>query len=64
MHDVETIFHISYLLTAYGNLFGNMNDARETAIAINTLGMPYIASTACTRSHIATTKQKQIISKI
>ena len=32
--------------------------------AVNTLGMPYIASTACTRSHIATTKQKMIISKI
>ena len=32
--------------------------------AVNTRGRLYIASTACTRSHIATTKQKIIISKI
>ena len=32
--------------------------------AINTYGRLYIASTACTRSHIATTKRKIIISKI
>ena len=31
MHDVETIFHLSYVLTASGNLFLNMNDVRETA---------------------------------
>ena len=24
MHDVETIFHLSYVLTASGNLFCNM----------------------------------------
>ena len=30
MHDVETIFHLSYVLTASGNLFRNMSDARET----------------------------------
>ena len=36
-----------------------MSDARETANC-----RPYIASTACTRSHIATTKQRIIISKI
>ena len=32
MHDVETIFHLSYVLTASENLFLNMSDARETAI--------------------------------
>ena len=32
MHDVETIFHLSYVLKASGNLFCNMSDARETAI--------------------------------
>ena len=32
--------------------------------AFNTLGMPYIASTACTTAYIATSKQKMIISKI
>ena len=56
-----------------------MSDARETANcsftgithiserfpdAVNTQGRLYIASTACSRSHIATTKQKIIISKI
>ena len=33
MHDVETIFYISYVLTASGNLFGNMSDAREVSQA-------------------------------
>ena len=32
MHDVTTIFHLSYVLTAPGNLFLNMSDASETAI--------------------------------
>ena len=32
--------------------------------AVNTSGRPYIASIGCTRSQIATTKQKIIISKI
>ena len=31
VHDVETIFHLSYLLTASGFFFENMSDARETA---------------------------------
>ena len=31
VHNVETIFHLSYLLTASGNLFCNMSDACETA---------------------------------
>ena len=31
VHDVETIFHLSNVLTASGNLFGNTSDARETA---------------------------------
>ena len=32
VHNVETIFHLSYVLTASGNLFKrNMSDARETA---------------------------------
>ena len=31
MHDVETIFYLSYVLSASGNLFCNMSDARETA---------------------------------
>ena len=31
MHDVETIFDLSNVLTASGNLFLNMSDARETA---------------------------------
>ena len=31
MHDVEIIFHLSYVLTASGNLFCNMSYARETA---------------------------------
>ena len=31
VHDVETIFHLSYVLTASGNLFSNMSDACETA---------------------------------
>ena len=34
VHDVEAIFHLPYLLTAYGNLFSNMSDARETANCI------------------------------
>ena len=29
--DVETMFHLSYVLTASGNLYGNMSDAHETA---------------------------------
>ena len=28
VHDVETIFHLSYVLTPSGNLFWNMSDAR------------------------------------
>ena len=28
---METIFHLSNVLTASGNLFCNMSDARETA---------------------------------
>ena len=62
MHDVETTFHLSYVLTASGNLFLNMSDARETANCsftgithiserfpdvVNTLGRLYIAYTAC-----------------
>ena len=31
VHDVSTIFHLSCVLTASGNLFRNMSDARETA---------------------------------
>ena len=31
VHDVETLFHLSYVLTASGNLFCNMSNARETA---------------------------------
>ena len=31
VHDVETIFHLSYALAASGNLFRNMTDASETA---------------------------------
>ena len=31
MHNVETIFHLSFVLTASGNLFGKMSDAPETA---------------------------------
>ena len=31
VHDVKTIFHIFYLLTAFRNLFFNMSDACETA---------------------------------
>ena len=31
VHDVETIFHLSYVQTASGNLFWNMSDAHETA---------------------------------
>ena len=34
MHDVETIFHLSYVLTASGNLFLNMSYARETTNCI------------------------------
>ena len=32
VHDVEAIFHLLLLLTAFKNLFLNMNDACETAI--------------------------------
>ena len=35
VHDVETIFHISFVLTASGNLFCKMTDARETAETTN-----------------------------
>ena len=31
VHDVETIFYLSYVLKASGNLFLNMSDTRETA---------------------------------
>ena len=31
MHDVETLFHLSYVLTASENLYCNMSDAHETA---------------------------------
>ena len=31
VHDVETIFQLSYVLKTSGNLFGNMSDAHETA---------------------------------
>ena len=31
VHDVETIFHLSYVLKASGNLFRNISDACETA---------------------------------
>ena len=31
VHGVETIFQLSCMLTASGNLFRNMSDARETA---------------------------------
>ena len=31
VHNVETIFHLSYVLTISGNLFCNISDARETA---------------------------------
>ena len=34
VHDVETIFHLYYVLTASGNLFRNMSDACETASLI------------------------------
>ena len=31
VHDVETIFHLSHVLIASGNLLLNMSDAHETA---------------------------------
>ena len=31
VHNVEAIFHLPWLLTASGNLFRDMSDARETA---------------------------------
>ena len=31
MHAVEAIFHLSYVLTASGNLFRNMSDVYEIA---------------------------------
>ena len=42
MHDVESIFHLSYVLTASGNLFLNMSDARETAIC-SFMGITHIS---------------------
>ena len=79
MHDVETIFHISYVLK-HLEIFSEIRVmplklqiavSRASLIfqkrfpeAVNTEGTPYVASTACTRSHIATAKQKIIISKI
>ena len=33
LHEVETIFHLSYVLTASGNLFGIMSDASEVSRA-------------------------------
>ena len=42
MHDVETIFHLSYVLTASGNLYTNMSDARETSNCSLT-GITYIS---------------------
>ena len=35
VHDVETIFHLSYVLTASGNLFFNMSDAVKLQIAVS-----------------------------
>ena len=35
MHDVETIFHLSYVLTASGNLFCNISDAMKLQIAVS-----------------------------
>ena len=33
VHHVEAIFHLPCLLTACGNLFSNMSDARKTAVS-------------------------------
>ena len=61
------------MLTASGNLFSYMSDARETAngsslgnthisedveMLLNT-NICHVVSTSCTRSHIATTMQKK-----
>ena len=73
VHDVETTHAGLYkLLTASGNVFRNVSDARESAIifekrfpdAVSSLHRSYIVSTWCTRSHLATTKQTIIISNI
>ena len=32
LHDMEVMFHLANLLTASGNPFSNMIDARDTAI--------------------------------
>ena len=42
MHDVETIFHLSYVLTVSGNILLNIGDARETANCIFT-GITHIS---------------------
>ena len=60
VRDVETIFHLSYLLVSRASLIFQ----KRFPDAVNTWWRQYIASTACTRSHIAITKQKIIISKI
>ena len=36
MHDVETIFNLSYVLSASVNFFSNTSDAHETANYDNT----------------------------
>ena len=36
LHDVEVMFHLANLLTASGNPFSNMIDARETAMCFFT----------------------------
>ena len=74
VHDVGGYISPSLSTTASGNLFLNTSDARETAIsrasfkfqkrfpdAVNSLHRPCMASTSCSRSHVATTKQQKVI---
>ena len=70
VHDEKTIFNLSYVLRASGNLLLQIAVSRASLIfqkrfpdAVNTKGRPYVASTACNMPHIATTKQKIIISQ-
>ena len=46
VHYVDAIFHLPWLLTAYGNIFLNLSDARETANCSYT-GITHILISRC-----------------
>ena len=63
VHDAKTLFHFPQLLTENCSFRTSLIFQKRFPDVVRSEHMPCIASTSCTRSSIATTKQSNSISK-